>query len=65
MGFDDFVAVFICSVKPGSMSKMFGFSPVFICWVIILDCSAGFNKLEALLGCLTATEFMSLLFDAL
>ena len=47
------------------MSKMFGFSTVSSSWVIIFSCCIGFNKLEAVSECLTATEVMPLLFDAL
>ena len=41
------------------MLNMFGFSTVSISWVIIFNYSISFNKLEAVLGCLTATYFIS------
>ena len=41
------------------MLNMFGFSAVSISWVIIFNYSISVNKLEAVLGCLTATYFTS------
>ena len=61
MDFDDLVPVFGYSVVTDSMS-MFGLSAVSSSWVIIFDCIR-FNKLEAVLGYLTKTGFISLLFD--
>ena len=37
------------------MSKMLAFSVFSSSWVIIFDCSIGFNKLKEVLGCLTPT----------
>ena len=44
------------------MSKMFGFSMASSFWVIILNCSIDFNKLEGVFGYLRGTDSMSLLF---
>ena len=65
MGFDNLVAVFWCSIVTYYMSKRSGFSMASTSWVIVFGCSIGFNKLEAVLGFLTATNFMSSLFGVL
>ena len=44
---------------------MFVFSMVSNSCVIIFDCSIDFDKLEDVLGCLTAADLMPLLFDVL
>ena len=46
------MTVFVRSIVTDSMSKMFGFPMVSSSWVIIFDCVIGYNKLEAVLGCL-------------
>ena len=62
MGFGNFVAVFGCSIVTNSTSKMFGFPTASS--YFIFNCSIGFDKLEVALGCLTAADIMSPLFDA-
>ena len=55
MNFDNLVKVLGCSLVTTSTSKMVDFSVVSSSWVITFDCSIGFNKLEAVLECLTPT----------
>ena len=44
------------------MPKIFGFCTVFGSWLNVFDYAIGFNKLNAIFGCLTVTYFISLLF---
>ena len=61
----DLVTVFACSIITDSISKIIGLSAISNSFVITFDYSIGFNKLEAVLGGLTSTDFMIPLFDVL
>ena len=45
--------------------RSFGYEVIIFGLSMDLDNLVGFNKLEAVLGCFTATDFISPLFDAL
>ena len=55
VNFDNFGDVFGCSLVTNCTSKILAFSVFSSYWVIIFDCSIGFNKLKEVLGCLTPT----------
>ena len=52
------IEVFGCSIVTDFLSGMFGFSVVFVSWVIIVVCFIGFNNLKAAFECSTVTDFI-------
>ena len=56
--FDYLLTVFGCPIVTESMAKIFGFSIISASWEIIFDSIIGFTKLEVVLGCPRAIDFL-------